>query len=118
MENRVTIFVNLSKQSTTASSWHLIELPSSEGDPESILCGGFQGWINLVTLVAASCSSVLGKCHSCGVPIGEAEEDEEVPPLVAAAEDVKPPGQNHLRELGNVEEEGKAGEEVHHEHSR
>ena len=53
--------------------------------------------------------------------VGEAEKDEEVPPLVAASEDVKPakycasvdceeikrcrspPGQNHLRELGNVE---------------
>ena len=72
--------------------------------------------------------------------IGEAEKDEEVPPLVAAAEDVKPatnivrqwiaknswlikhgrspPRQDHLRELGNVEQEGKASKEVHHEHPR
>ena len=27
-----------------------------------------------------------------------------------------PPGQDHFRELGNVEEESKASEEVHHEH--
>ena len=90
----------------------------------------------MTNLVAASCGSILWKGHSSGVPwkkesqkpdikwkqltIGEAEKDEEVPPLVAAAEDIKPATnieqfewdwkrhgsparQDHLGELGNVE---------------
>ena len=31
-----------------------LKYPSSEGDPEPILCGSFQGWINLVSLKVKS----------------------------------------------------------------